>query len=438
MWMSLRGWAFMLALTAGAYYLGQNYRIAGLDRIRLVPRDVAASRSRSDSPNAGSWLGGLLSGGQSDRADRNGLDGNGLDGNGLDGTMPYDAITLNGAALNGAALSESPLSGSPLGVAARSAEAYGEGSGTLAGWARPSTAPNQSGTTVPWGGGSIGRRDPAGDPESGGAIEPIGQYDPPRQVRLASMHCGPMTQQTLADPELLPYLLRMITQFDALAISGIPATATDLPKKLLQRLRTVDVRGASFDALVGPKVGPPGRQEQFIVLYNTSILETDRTQLYTISDPHDQIAFDPMVAWFRSKNVPANIAWTFSLVSIRIDPERGETERDLLPELARAIQRDGRGEDDVILAGHFAADADALHLRLGALGWTPAVAKQPTDVLGTRAQDNLLVPRSTMPERTGNSGVFDFLRRYNLTIEQAEAIAPSMPVWSEFEPIEGS
>ena len=49
----------------------------------------------------------------------------------------------------------------------------------------------------------------------------------------------------------------------------------------------------------------------------------------------------------------------------------------------------------------------------------------------------MLFLETTTPEFTGRGGVFDFLREFNLSLEQAEQVSDHLPLWAEFSVYEG-
>ena len=89
-------------------------------------------------------------------------------------------------------------------------------------------------------------------------------------------------------------------------------------------------------------------------------------------------------------------------------------------------------EDDIILLGDL--NVDDAHLgRMGKVsGIFPAISGVPTNTRGTKQYDNLLFSKTATNEYTGRSGVFDLIRQYNLTTEDALQISDHMPVWAEF------
>jgi hypothetical protein len=61
----------------------------------------------------------------------------------------------------------------------------------------------------------------------------------------------------------------------------------------------------------------------------------------------------------------------------------------------------------------------------------------PTNPQHDRSNVNIIVDRHATVELTGRSGVFDFLRELNLSMEQAVTISNHLPVWAEFSVYEG-
>ena len=69
-----------------------------------------------------------------------------------------------------------------------------------------------------------------------------------------------------------------------------------------------------------------------------------------------------------------------------------------------------------------------------------AIAGTPTETRGNvdaRPMDNLVFDQQSLSEFTGRSGVFDFMREFNLTLDAALEISDHLPVWAEFYAHEG-
>lgn len=254
------------------------------------------------------------------------------------------------------------------------------------------------------------------------------------RMRIASFNLGGFGPAKMAKPHVMELLVSILRQYDVIALQSVQSTRDDVLPMIVERLNQ---SGRSYDYLVGPRVGRDGQREQFAFVFDTSRLETDRFQLYTVDDPEEIMTFDPLVAWFRCKGVAAENAFTFSLVNMHIDPAVAYQEQALLPNLINAIESDGRNEDDWILLGDFAGSTSALtSLHSDAVRF--AIQDIPTDVAGERMLDTILFSSRGTAEFTGRSGAFDFLRKHNLSLESALEVSSHMPVWAEFSTIEGA
>ncbi len=166
-------------------------------------------------------------------------------------------------------------------------------------------------------------------------------------------------------------------------------------------------------------------------------VEVDRPQLYVVNDPDDLLQYAPLVAWFRVRGPPSNEVFTFSLVNTRVDPSRPLPELNKLDDVYRAVLRDGRQEDDVLLLGDFGADDKNLG-ELGSMADLYAVISQvPSNTERTQQLDNVLFEHRSTREFTGQGGCFDFLREYNLSMQEALEVSTHLPVWAEFSIYEG-
>lgn len=253
-------------------------------------------------------------------------------------------------------------------------------------------------------------------------------------IRIASFHVPALGATKLAKPHVFEMLVRILRRFDVVALQGIQSNRDDILPLLVERLNQ---SGRSYDYMIGPRVGRTAPLEQFAYIFDTQRLETDRYQLYTVEDPDDLIVREPLVAWFRTKGHATHHAFTFSMINIRIDPDFAQRERELLPSLIQAVQNDGRGEDDWILLGDFQG-GDAELFPLTKLAARLALIGIPTDVAGTRMLDEIVFSGPATVEFNGKVGAYDFLRQYNLSLEQALEVSDHLPVWAEFSTIEGA
>ncbi len=253
-------------------------------------------------------------------------------------------------------------------------------------------------------------------------------------IRVATFHVPALGATKLAKPHVFELLVRILRRFDVVALQGIQSNRDDILPLLVERLNQ---SGRNYDYMIGPRVGRTPPLEQFAYIFDTQRLETDRYQLYTVEDPDDLIVREPLVAWFRTKGHAPHHAFTFSMINVRIDPDFAQRERDLLPNLINAVQNDGRGEDDWILLGDFMGGDSAL-FPLTKMAARLALVGIPTDVGGTQMLDEIVFSGPATVEFNGKVGAYDFLRHYNLSLEQALEVSEHLPVWAEFSTLEGA
>jgi len=280
----------------------------------------------------------------------------------------------------------------------------------------------------------VSRDDDKNDPGENVDLPPVARSG--ETIRIATFNIQVFGDSKSNKPHVMEYLARVVRQYDVVAVQEICSANQDLVPRFVD---LINAQGRDYDYVIGPRLGGPMDQEQYGFLFDKASLVVDRTQLYTIDDPDDLLRREPLVAHFRVRGPPEENAFTFTLANVRIasDPSAAAREIDMLDKVFQSVLADGRKEDDVILLGDFNAD----HRHLGELGAVPgitwAVSGVPTDVQRTRQLDNLVFHKQATSEFTGRGGVFDFMRKYNLTRDEALEISDHLPVWAEFSIYEG-
>jgi len=252
-------------------------------------------------------------------------------------------------------------------------------------------------------------------------------------IRIASFNIQVFGEKKLADPRVAGLLAQIIRRFDVVAIQEIHSKTEFLP----QFVDLVNATGRHYDSALGPRLGRSDSKEQYAFIFDTASIEMDRSALYTVADPDDLLHREPLVGWFRVRGPPQDQAFTFSLVNIHTDPDETDKELDALADVFRAVRDDGRGEDDVIVLGDLNVDDH----HLGRLGQLPniywAVSGVATNTRGTKQYDNIVFSSLATSEYSGRWGVFDMIREFNLTVDEALELSDHMPVWAEFNLLEG-
>ena len=258
----------------------------------------------------------------------------------------------------------------------------------------------------------------------------------PNTLRIASFKMN-ADSELQSDPHATHVLTHLCSQFDIVAFQEIDGRSDAWLAEISRNVASVTNGAVTFQLLNDRKKIETG-QPQFAILFNTRTLDLDQSQWYSVNDPDNLLAREPLVGWFRAKNVPTEEAFTFTLANIQLDNHRPDLELAYIGELFRAIRNDGRGEDDVIIVGNFNAGDRGLSPLRKRAGLTWVVYDTPTSTDKNNQFDNLVFSQTATVEFTGQGGVLDFLAAYNLRYDQAIAISDHMPIWAEFSAVEGN
>ena len=259
-------------------------------------------------------------------------------------------------------------------------------------------------------------------------------------IRIASFQLRGC-DTTARDPGQQQLLTDIFRQYDVIALQGIGGSADAWLAWLMGSLNAA-VQGADY-GFIDDRDSGIVRRERSAIVFNRATIELDQLNWYTVNDPDDLLKREPLVGWFRTRISERDRAFTFTLANVELSVGRpfsvdgAGMELAYLDELFRAIRNDGRGEDDVIIAGDFNAGDHGLTPIRQRAGLTWVVSNAPTDVRNTAQFDNLLFDGRATIEFTGQGGVFDFMRRFNLRLEEAESLSKRLPVWAEFTALEG-
>ncbi len=253
-------------------------------------------------------------------------------------------------------------------------------------------------------------------------------------IRIASFNIQVFGTSKAGKPHVMNVVADIVRRFDIVAVQEIRTQDQNL---LPEFVKLINAAGRQYDFVIGPRLGRTSSKEQYAFIFDTASVEIDRSELYTVADPFDLLHREPLVGWFRVRGPATNEAFTFSLVNMHTDPDEAKQEVDELAQAFLKIRDDGRNEDDVILLGDL--NVDDQHLgRLGKLlGIAWVVTRTPTNTRGTAQYDNILFDTRATSEYAGRGGVFDFVREYKLTVQQALEVSDHMPVWAEFSIYEG-
>ncbi len=258
---------------------------------------------------------------------------------------------------------------------------------------------------------------------------------PSGAIRIASFNIQVFGTSKIGKPEVMRVLTDVVRRFDVVAIQEVRSVDDSI---LPTFVSMINADGARYDVVIGPRLGRTNSKEQYAILFNTARIEVDWRSIYTAPDPQDLLHREPLVARFRARGVPPDQAFTFTLVDIHTDPDETDLELDALADVFVGVQRNGSGEDDVILLGDL--NVDEYHL--GRLGQLPnisyAVSGVMTNTRQNRMYDNIVFNRAATTEYTGRWGVLNLMSEYRLSEEQALEVSDHLPVWAEFNVYENA
>lgn len=254
-------------------------------------------------------------------------------------------------------------------------------------------------------------------------------------IRIASFNIQVFGNTKADNPPVISTLAEIVRQFDLVAIQEVRSKNEYLIPNFVKLINQVGEHGQPgrhYDHVIGPRLGYTSSKEQYVFIFDTDRVEIDPHSVYTVGDPDGLMHREPLVATFRARGVDPQLAFTFTLVNVHTDPDQVPEELDALADVYRAVRRSSQGEDDILLLGDFNTDNRHLY-RLGDIaGIYPLVVGTWTNTRQNKQYDNLIIHRPSTTEYTGRWGVFDVLRRWNLTEQQALQISDHFPIWAEF------
>ena len=268
--------------------------------------------------------------------------------------------------------------------------------------------------------------------------DPLVPELPPAKVqktfRIAVWDVTPLDMVKASEPGILRAIAGVVRQFDITALQGVDLREWAVLAALMDTVREGD---QAFSYVTVPEPLRLGLPRGSVIIFDMRAAEVDRSTVRMIESLGPRFRRVPLTAAFRARGVPPEQAFTFSLVSVHLDPFAVEEEMSLLDDVFRAVRDDGRGEDDVLLAGFFACGDRELKVALRNPDGVCVNPGLPTNISGTESSTNIAFDGRATVEYTGRFGVVDLMRQYRLTAAQAQQVAQHLPVWAEFSVYEG-
>ncbi|RMF94765.1 MAG: endonuclease/exonuclease/phosphatase [Planctomycetota bacterium] len=274
------------------------------------------------------------------------------------------------------------------------------------------------------------------EPQAAAGI-PFPKLPPARSVkaiRIVTFNVVPLDQEKILRPGVVKLLAEIVRRFDIAVLQGVDCRDRGVITTLVDEINAGG-RLYSYATVPDPRRLTIARGT--LILFDQQTVVIDRTTVWPVDDPERRLSFLPLMAAFQTRSANPEEAFTFSLVSVHIDPTKAALERELLDDIFRAVRDDGRGEDDVILVGDLGSDFRYIDAFRSLPDLGAVIVGLPTVLDGSRSVDNIVFDRRATVEYNGRFGIIDLVREFDITPEQALSVADHLPVWAEFSVREG-
>jgi deoxyribonuclease-1-like protein len=260
-----------------------------------------------------------------------------------------------------------------------------------------------------------------------------GPVKPWDAVLVASFNIQVFGESKLAKPHVVEVLARVARNFDVVAIQEVRAKSDKIVPEFV---KAINADGSRYHFVVGPRQGRTVSKEQYAFIYDTNRIEVDPATVGSVPDPGGRLHRPPMYARFRTRVIPAEMAFTFWLVDTHTDPDEVPQEIDALADVFLMMRSARPDEDDVILLGDLNAGPPQFGRikQIPGIGW--AVSGVPTNTHRTKTYDNLIFDQTATREYLGAWGVLDLQSTFGLPLNQALEVSDHNPVWAAFYPCE--
>jgi deoxyribonuclease-1 len=250
-------------------------------------------------------------------------------------------------------------------------------------------------------------------------------------VRIGAFNIQILGNTTLSKEPVMDILARTAREFDVLLVQEVKDSRQEVADRFLDRINQ-DVE-SQYAMIEGPRVGRSASgTEQYVIYYRPALLTF--VDSFTLPDPDDRFARDPLVATFRAGT------FDFRIVGVHIKPDDASDELAALSEVADAIVNESEG--DVILLGDFNADCQyfsesnmAHPLRASRYHWVIGDDAETAVKTGCTFDRIILLDGTFNGEFEPNSAqVFRFDLEFNIEDDRelVEDVSDHYPVYAEF------
>ncbi len=263
------------------------------------------------------------------------------------------------------------------------------------------------------------------------------------RLRIATFNIQRFGEKKASDAEVMQHIAQIVASFDLVAIQEVQSP------QVMPVARLVDLinrSGGRYDATVSEPIGRSTYREQYAFVWDATRIQMIPQSAYVVRDDQDRMSRPPMVASFEARVMPVSgrQPLRFTVINVHTAPDevsqsKPDNEMNVLDDVflrVRQYEYQTRGIKNALMTG----DLNVNTAQLGELGQIDGmysvVGTTPTNLVGNKTLDHILLDRNVTTEYTGVFGVIDFERDFGLTAQQAAMVSDHRPVWAEFSAYE--
>jgi endonuclease/exonuclease/phosphatase family metal-dependent hydrolase len=249
-------------------------------------------------------------------------------------------------------------------------------------------------------------------------------------IKIASFNIQAFGKSKREKQDVMDVLEKIVRNFDLVAVQEVrDKTETTLPY-FISKINLI--QGDKYAYIASIALGRSNIKENYAFIYNTTKVEF-KGKSYVYNDTNDVFEREPFIAQFKSDK------FDYILVNIHTKPEDAKKEIQALEDVVKDAEKKFTDDKDVIVLGDYNADGSYFSEKITTGFRDPIYHWVIPDNLDTTvkntfyAYDRIVFRKQfTSEDFTGEFGVFDFKKEYNLTQEMAEKISDHFPVWALF------
>jgi len=224
-------------------------------------------------------------------------------------------------------------------------------------------------------------------------------------LTIASFNIQTLGKTKIADPFFKEYLMKIIPQYDIIAIQELKDSSGEVTLILQQWF-------PNYHFVLSEELGRTSNTERYLVMYRKGKVLSYSVWL----DAKDVFEREPLIVYFQVDNQ------NFSLINVHIKPTDAEKEISVLPEIINNL-----ADSDFILLGDLNADCDYYDETQGYLKQYSWVIDNSQDT--TVSSNNCTYDRIITNLNYSDFGVFNFPQKFGLNYSEAKSISDHLPVW---------